>query len=148
MLSLSLALAAALRAPLRPRVAQAGVTAPHQAGFDAPPRRTGVAVPHRPRTTRTVLAAEGVPGDVLAAESVPGDCTPFITVRETKDRGLGVYATAPIKNGTFLTDYVGAVVPSEQLLRDHPDAEPEYAFRVDEALYIDAQNSTHWSKPA
>ena len=64
----------------------------------------------------------------------------------TKDRGLGVFAAAPIKNNTFLTDYVGKVVPSEELLRDHPDAEPEYAFRVDDALYIDAENSTHWSK--
>ena len=117
MLSLSLlAVAHALREPLRPRVAQAG--------------------PSRSRTTRTVLAAE----------AVPGDCTPFITVRETKDRGLGVFATTPIKNGTFLTDYVGRVVPSEELLRDHPDAEPEYAFRVDDNTYIDAEDSSHWSK--
>ena len=62
---------------------------------------------------------------VRSAEAVPGDCTASITVKETKDRGLGVFAAAPIKNNTFLTDYVGKVVPSEELLRDHPDAEPE-----------------------
>ena len=108
---------ALLHAPQRPRVAHAIASL-------------------QPRATRTIRAAE----------AVPGDCTASITVKETKDRGLGVFATAPINNGTFLTDYVGKVVPSEELLRDHPDAEPEYAFRVDDALYIDAENSTHWSK--
>ena len=29
---------------------------------------------------------------VRGAEAVPGDCTSSITVRETKDRGLGVFA--------------------------------------------------------
>ena len=101
----------------------------------------------RPRVAHAVVAAPHKRrATVLAAEAVPGDCTASITIKETKDRGLGVFATAPINNGTFLTDYVGKVVPSEELLRDHPDAEPEYAFRVDDALYIDAENSTHWSK--
>ena len=96
-----------------------------------------------PRVAHAVVAAPHYRRAVVsAAEAVPGDCTPCITVKETKDRGLGVFATAPINNGTFLTDYVGKVVPSEELLRDHPDAEPEYAFRVDDALYIDAENST------
>ena len=100
----------------------------------------------RPRVAHAVVAAPRNRRATIFAAEVPGDCTPYITVRETKDRGLGVFAAAPIKNNTFLTDYVGKVVPSEELLRDHPDAEPEYAFRVDDALYIDAENSTHWSK--
>ena len=103
--------------------------------------------PQRPRVAHTIASLRPrATRTIRAAEAVPGDCTASITVRETKDRGLGVFATAPINNGTFLTDYVGKVVPSEELLRDHPDAEPEYAFRVDDALYIDAENSTHWSK--
>ena len=79
---------------------------------------------------RPLVAARHKRATASAAEAVPGDCTASITVRETKDRGLGVFAAAPINNGTFLTDYVGKVVPSEELLRDHPDAEPEYAFRA------------------
>ena len=65
------------------------------------------------------------------------DATASVEVRDTRDgRGLGVFAKSAIKNGTFVVDYAGDVIASEALLERHPDAEPEYAFRVDDLLYL------------
>ena len=44
-----------------------------------------------------------------ALEDAPGS----VAVRPTPDRGLGVFATAAIANGTFVVDYAGEVIDAE-----------------------------------
>ena len=73
------------------------------------------------------------------------DASGSVAVRPTPDRGLGVFATAAIANGTFVVDYAGEVIDADEVAARHPELEPEYAFRVGE-LYIDAERCDHWSK--
>ena len=65
------------------------------------------------------------------------DASSRVEVRDTKDRGRGVYAVAPIRNGSWVTDYASEIMDSDELLRRHPDGEPAYAFRTAETTYID-----------
>lgn len=74
------------------------------------------------------------------------DQSASIRVQKVEGMGLGVFATALIPNGTFVVDYAGDVIDSDELLKRHPDMEPEYAFRVDETKYIDGELVDHWSK--
>ena len=105
--------------------------------FAAAPARALLA-PRRSGSVRRASAAS-------AAETVV-DASASIEVRPVEGMGLGVFCTAPICNGTFVCDYAGEVLDSEALLERHPDAEPEYAFRVSDLTYIDAfEGGDHWS---
>ena len=79
------------------------------------------------------------------------DASESVVVEKAGDRGLGVFSTALILKGSFVVDYVGEYIDEDELFRRHPSLEPEYAFRTSEEetlprMYIDAENSDHWSK--
>jgi len=62
------------------------------------------------------------------------------------DDAKGVYATSCIECGKFLGNYEGEVLDYDQLRLRHPTLEPAYAFRIDDDRYVDAVNSTHWTR--
>lgn len=100
-------------------------------------------VPFKPATA--LLAPRKPTAPARRRAAALEDASGSVAVRPTPDRGLGVFATAAIANGTFVVDYAGEVIDADEVAARHPELEPEYAFRVGE-LYIDAERCDHWSK--
>ena len=55
-------------------------------------------------------------------------------------KGKGLFALADIPEGTFIGEYTGQVLTEEAYLQRYPDADPEYAFEVNDNYIIDAVN--------
>mmetsp|Transcript_20866 Transcript_20866/g.31977 ORF Transcript_20866/g.31977 Transcript_20866/m.31977 type:complete len:274 (+) Transcript_20866:1054-1875(+) len=72
-----------------------------------------------------------------------------VKIRKAKKYGedaLGVFALEEIKKDTYLGEYGGELLDLEKLLERHPSGEPEYAFRVSDTHYLDAENVDFWTK--
>ena len=107
------------------------VALPRCAGF-APARRFA---PARAAVAATAAARAGVDGSVA--------------VRDAGDRGRGVFATAPIANGTYIGEYGGGLAETidyAELLARYPDLEPEYCFELGDDSFLDAARADHWTR--
>ena len=72
-----------------------------------------------------------------------------VAVRDAGDRGRGVFATAPIANGTYVGEYGGGLAETidyAELARRYPDLEPEYCFELGDDSFLDAARADHWTR--
>ena len=90
-------------------------------------------------------AVHARPAERRAAAGVDGS----VAVRDAGERGRGVFATAPIANGTFIGEYGGGLAETidyAELLARYPDLEPEYCFELDDGTFLDAVGADHWTR--
>ena len=101
-----------------------------------------------------VAAADGLAVARLSAPRVRGGpraCASAreelaVSIAESPGKGRGAFAAEAVPPNTWVCQYVGAPVTLLDTCRRYVDTEPEYLFQVTPDLYLDAQDSTHFSR--
>lgn len=61
-------------------------------------------------------------------------------------KGMGAFADEPLRAGQWVCAYRGELVTLLQTTQIYAQEEPEYLFMLTPDLYLDAMNSTHFSR--
>lgn len=61
-------------------------------------------------------------------------------------KGMGAFATEDIAAGAYVTTYVGELVTLLETQERYTDEDPVYLFELTPELYLDAMDSTHFSR--
>lgn len=69
-----------------------------------------------------------------------------VTVAPAGSKGLGVFAAEDAAVGRWVGRYRGSLVTRDEAARRYGAVEPSYLFRLDDDLFIDAQDSEHFSR--
>ena len=69
-----------------------------------------------------------------------------VDIRSAGERGDGAYAAEAVAAGTWVGQYIGEPVSLLQTVQRYTDSEPEYLFQITPELYLDAMDSTHFSR--
>jgi len=80
----------------------------------------------------------------LTSSFSPGEVA--VETKLSPPKGYGVFATHPIKNGTFVCRYRGELLTLDEQEKRYPDSFPDYCLRLSSELSIDAERSQHWSR--
>ena len=71
----------------------------------------------------------------------------FFVADAGNGKGLGVFATESIEQGTFLGIYQGVRLSQKQMGKKYPKLDAEYCFCIDqEGNVVDGASSNHWTK--
>lgn len=71
-----------------------------------------------------------------------------VTVADAAGKGRGAFAAEDAAAGSFVGSYEGRLLSRAESVSLYAGGakEPEYLFRLEDDLYIDAQDSEHWSR--
>ena len=83
-----------------------------------------------------------------AAIQVSESATPYFVVRDSKIHGKGVFATRKIPAGTFVIEYTGELISSEEAV-DRYNPSPDnpthtFYFSLENGMVIDGGNDARW----
>ena len=81
-----------------------------------------------------------------ATQGMDGQPEAAVEILPAEGKGMGAFASAPIAAGTFVCTYVGELVTLLQTQQRYTDSDPEYLFQLTPDLYLDAMDSTHFSR--
>jgi len=69
-----------------------------------------------------------------------------VSIRPAEGKGMGAFADEPLSAGTWVCAYQGRLVTLIETTQMYDDTEPEYLFMLTPDLYLDAMESTHFSR--
>uniref|UniRef100_A0A7S0LLX3 SET domain-containing protein n=1 Tax=Coccolithus braarudii TaxID=221442 RepID=A0A7S0LLX3_9EUKA len=69
-----------------------------------------------------------------------------VHIKDAGNKGRGAFAAVPCATGRWVCTYIGQLISLEQTQTLYTDREPEYLFDVGNGCYLDAQDSTHFSR--
>ena len=69
-----------------------------------------------------------------------------VDVKPAGDVGFGAFAAEAAPAGTYVGQYVGEPVTLLQTTQRYTESDPAYLFQITPDLYLDAQDSDHFSR--
>ena len=77
-------------------------------------------------------------------EELPSELA--VTVGPAGDMGQGAFAAESAPAGRWVCEYVGELVTLLETVQRYTDVDPQYLFQITPELYLDAMDSTHFSR--
>lgn len=65
-------------------------------------------------------------------------CEDYVEVRESKGKGLGVFAKCALAENTWIGDYTGAVLTQDEYIARYPNEDGEYVLGANSDYNVDA----------